>query len=71
MSRLIGGKAFQVYVEPRQITLKFAEKLGSNATLRNNRIKSGCILNLSYVLGSVLESMLLVDPLEKPFSANC
>ena len=37
----------------------------------NNRIESGLILNLSCVPGSVLDSMLLMDPLEKPFSANC
>jgi hypothetical protein len=39
--------------------------------LSNNRIESGLILNLSCVPGSVLDSMLLMDPLEKPFSANC
>jgi hypothetical protein len=39
--------------------------------LSNNPIKSGLILNLSFVSGSVLDSMLLIDPLEKPFSANC
>jgi len=39
--------------------------------LSNNRIKSGLILNLSCVSGSVLDSMLLMDRLEKPFSANC
>jgi hypothetical protein len=35
--------------------------------LRNNRIRSGRILNLSCVLGSVLESMLLMDPLKNLF----
>ena len=35
--------------------------------LSNNRIKSGLILNLSCVSGSVLDSMLLMDRLEKPF----
>ena len=39
--------------------------------LSNNRIKSDPVLNLSSVSGSVLESMLLVGPFEKPFSANC
>lgn len=37
----------------------------------NNRIKSGLTLNLSCVSGSVLASMLLMEPLEKPFSAKC
>jgi hypothetical protein len=39
--------------------------------LSNNRIKSDLVLNLSSVSGSVLESMLLVGPFEKPSSANC
>jgi hypothetical protein len=39
--------------------------------LSNNRIKSGLILNPAFVSGSVLDSMLLMGPLEKPFSANC
>jgi hypothetical protein len=34
-------------------------------------LQRGLILNLSCVSGSVLDSMLLIDPLEKPFSANC
>src|SRR5664279_2772058 len=38
--------------------------------LSNNLIKSDPVLNLSCVSGSVLESMLLFAPLEKPFSAN-
>jgi hypothetical protein len=35
--------------------------------LSNNRIKNGLILNLSSVSGPVSDSMLLMDPLEKPF----
>jgi hypothetical protein len=35
--------------------------------LSNNRIKSGLILNLSCVSGSVLDSMLLMDPSKNLF----
>jgi hypothetical protein len=39
--------------------------------LSNNRIKNNPVSNLSCGSGSILESMLLLGPLEKPFSANC
>jgi hypothetical protein len=39
--------------------------------MSNNRLKKGRGLNLSCVSGLSLESMLLMAPLQKPFSANC
>ena len=47
------------------------EKLGIDAVMSNNRIKSDLGLNLSCVSSPIVESMLLRDPLQKPFSADC
>jgi hypothetical protein len=51
--------------------LQFAEKLEIGRAMRNIRIQSLMVVNLSCVAQTGLESMLPIATPQKPFSANC
>jgi len=50
---------------------QFAEKLEIGRAMRNIRIQSLMVANLSCVAQTGLESMLPIGTPRKPFSANC
>src|SRR5262245_4984931 len=50
---------------------QFAEKLENGRAIRNIRIQSLMVANLSCVAQTGLESMLPIGTPRKPFSANC
>ena len=52
-------------------TYQFAEKLEIGRAMRNIRIQSLMVANLSCVAQTGLESMLPIGTPRKPFSANC
>src|SRR6516162_4388895 len=53
------------------LTYQFAEKLEIGRAMRNIRIQSLMVANLSCVAQTGLESMLPIGTPRKPFSANC